>query len=275
VRTQVATDAGSPSAPSEDRAVVASNLLVIIDGATVRTDTGCVHGVPWYADHLASAIMEHCKASPTDALASAIKQTADLHRDTCDLSHPGTPSAAVGIVQIDGGNLRYLVLGDVTVVVDTADGPIVVTDDRVSKTAERERAEADALPAGSAEKEAALVRMKRAELAARNRPDGYWIAANDPTAVDHALTGAVRLGDVQRLAMMTDGATRVVDPFQLHDWRSAMDLLASGGPGALIAEVRRAEASDPDGTQWPRNKLSDDATAIYCDGLPTGVGGWT
>jgi hypothetical protein len=46
VLTQFASDAGSAKKPSEDRALVGPNLLVIVDGATVRTDTGCIHGVP-------------------------------------------------------------------------------------------------------------------------------------------------------------------------------------------------------------------------------------
>jgi hypothetical protein len=211
--------------------------------------------------------MEHCAASPLEALTSAIKQTADLHRATCDLDHPGTPSAAVGIVQIDGEAVRYLVLGDVTIVFDATGSEIVATDDRVSKTAERERAAADALPAGSPEKDAALVRMKEAELAARNKPGGYWIAASDPAAADHALTGTAQLAEVRRLATMTDGAARVVDPFRLRDWGAVLDLLATGGPKALIDDVRRAEASDPEGNRWPRNKISDDATVIYSEGI--------
>jgi len=32
----------------------------------------------------------------------------------------------------------------------------------------------------------------------------------------------------------------------------------------LIARVRDAEQSDPDGVRWPRFKPSDDATAIFC-----------
>jgi hypothetical protein len=106
-------------------------------------------GVAWYADHLASAIIEHGDVDPSEALTAAITQTADLHRDTCDLTHPGTPSAAVGLVQIMDDQLRYLVLGDVTVVIDNGDTKIVVTDDRINKTAQPERRAADALPAGS------------------------------------------------------------------------------------------------------------------------------
>jgi hypothetical protein len=47
----------------------------------------------------------------------------------------------------------------------------------VDKTARAEREEADRHPFGSAEKQAALLRMKHAELAARNQPGGYWVAA--------------------------------------------------------------------------------------------------
>jgi hypothetical protein len=268
VQTQIATDAGSPNKPSEDRVAVGPNLLVVIDGHTVRTDTGCIHGVAWYADHLASAIIEHGGAGPSGALTAAITQTADLHRDTCDLAHPGTPSAAVGLVQVIGDQLRYLVLGDVTIVIDAGNAEIVVTDDRISRTAQPERRAADALPAGSEEKAAALLRMKRAELAARNTPGGYWIAASDPSAVNHALNGAVPLTTVRRAAMLTDGAARVVDPFGLYGWPKLLDLLASHGPSALISEVRAAEASDPHGIRWPRNKLSDDATVAYWSGFP-------
>ena len=67
--------------------------------------------------------------------------------------------------------------------------------------------------------------------------------------------------------MMTDGAARVVDPFQIRDWRATLDLLESSGPKALISAVRNAEASDPDDIRWPRNKLSDDATVIYSEGF--------
>jgi hypothetical protein len=110
--------------------------------------------------------------------------------------------------------------------------------------------------------------MKHAELAARNTPGGYWIAASDPSAVDHALTGAVPVTAVRRVAMLTDGAARAVDLFGLYDWPKLLDLVASQGPSALVDQVRTAEASDPRGIRWPRNKLSDDATVAYWSGFP-------
>jgi len=58
-----------------------------------------------------------------------------------------------------------------------------------SETAPAERAEVDRHLIGTPEKAAALIPMKRAELAARNVEGGYWIAAAEPSAADHARTG--------------------------------------------------------------------------------------
>lgn len=269
MRVQVATDAGTNSAPSEDRALVGPNLVVVLDGQTVRTETGCQHGVAWFVDHLASAIVEYADHTPVESLRTAIEHTAKLHAGTCNLDHPGTPSAAVAVIQVAGDRLRYLVLGDVTVVLDTGEVQIVV-DDRVNKTAPAERAAADALPAGSPEKAEALVRMKVAEQAARNRPGGYWIAASAPEAAEHALTGAVPLVDLRRVAVLTDGAARIVETFQRLDWPAMLDVLTIHGPASLIAQVRATEAEDRVGVRWPRNKISDDATAVYCDAFRIG-----
>jgi hypothetical protein len=69
---------------------------------------------------------------------------AAAHCETCDLSHPATPSAAVAIAQAHGDSLRYLVLGDTALAIDTTDGLRIITDNRVDTTATAERAAADA-----------------------------------------------------------------------------------------------------------------------------------
>lgn len=138
MRINASSEPGSDK-PNEDYLAIGKEMVVVLDGATARTDTGCVHGVAWYAQHLADAIVDHPDLPPEDALALAIVQTANQHRE-CDLEHPGTPSAAVAIVQVRQDVLRYLVLGDVTVVADTRHGLEVITDNRVSETATAERA---------------------------------------------------------------------------------------------------------------------------------------
>jgi hypothetical protein len=268
MRASFATDPGSPGRPNEDWALVSSDLAVVLDGATARTDTGCVHGVAWYAHQLGAAIVANTAIRASNlasGVAYAIDQVARLHPQ-CDLNHPGTPSAAVGVARATGAYLEYLVLGDVTVAVETAAGMTVVTDDRVSRTAQPERAEAERLPIGSPEKAAALLAMKHGELAVRNRAGGYWVAANDPAAIEHAYTGHISLDQVQGVAVLTDGATRAIT-FRLIDWTGVLALLAESGPGELIRRIRAAEAHDPAGITWPRNKRSDDATVVYLNGI--------
>jgi hypothetical protein len=131
----------------------------------------------------------------------------------------------------------------------------------VNATAIAERAVADALPNDSPEKATALARMKHAELAARNVPGGYWVAAIDPSAVSESITGAIPLKEVHKAALLTDGASRAVMPFKLYAWPDLLSALTSVGPSELIRQIRAAEDADPFGVRQPRNKVHDDATA--------------
>lgn len=259
------TTPGGPDRPNEDWYAASPELVVVCDGATTRTATGCWHGAAWYARTLGTMLTYHVdrfvKLPLSYSLMVAIDQVAGRHESTCDLSHPGTPSAAVGVVHVTEGTLRYLVLGDVTVVLDTLDGVKVVCDQRISASAATERAEVDRYLIGSDEKTAALIPMKRAELAARNQE--YWIAAADSSAADHALTGEIPLDQVRDFAVLTDGAARYVDLFNLATWSQVIRLLRHGGPGQLIELVRGVESHDPLGERYARNKAHDDATAVF------------
>lgn len=258
-----AIERGNAEKDNEDWVHVSQGLVLVLDGATARTDTGCAHGVAWFVDQLGKAIVERTgQLSVAAAVAASISYVAGLHPE-CDLAHPGTPSAAVGALRMAGDWVEHFVLGDVSVVLDVGDQVRVITDDRVSLTASAERAEADRFPIGSSAKQDAMLRMKRQELAARNRPGGYWVAETNPAAVEHALTGQTRLDQLRRFAVLSDGAARAVATFGLYDWANALDLMQVAGATELIRQVRAAEQSDTDGTRWPRNKRSDDATAVF------------
>ena len=56
MRVSTASEAGTRSSPNEDWAMASENLIVVLDGATARTGTGCVHGIAWYAAKLGSAL---------------------------------------------------------------------------------------------------------------------------------------------------------------------------------------------------------------------------
>lgn len=266
MRISTLSEPATDDKDNEDWVSAAPGLIVVLDGATVRTETGCSHGAAWYATQLGSALSTLASnrdlALPT-ALRTAISHVANQHGGECDLTHPGTPSAAVAVLRTHNDELEYLVLGDITIVLERTDGLNVIVDDRVDATAVTERATVDRYPIGSAEKQSALVQMKHAELAARNRPGGYWVAAADPNVITHALSGAVPLHALRRTAVLTDGAARIVALFELTDWVGLLDVLDAAGPDEVVRRVRAVEAADPEGRKWPRNKRSDDATIVY------------
>ncbi len=262
------TGATNPSGQNEDWMACSSDLVVVLDGATVRTRSGCSHGPSWFARKLGAAIIGNGASrsnSLSDILSESIEDVAALHIGTCDLSDPAAPSAAAAIVRVEGETIRYLTLGDVTIVADLGGGEIVaVTDNRVSETAVAERREADGFLIGTPEKNEAMKRMKTVELAAKNREGGYWIAGSDPGAVKHAITGHWSTSSVRRLAVLTDGAARLVTMFRPNlSWGAVLDVLEHNGPDRLIEDVRLIEHNDPEGKRYPRNKKSDDATVVF------------
>jgi hypothetical protein len=95
-----------------------------------------------------------------------------------------------------------------------------------------------------------------------NVPGGFWIAAANQAAVGHSLTGQIPLRSVHRVLLLTDGATRAVKPFNLYDWAGIFSVVASEGPNGLIKRVRAAENADPVASQYPRNKIHDDASVV-------------
>jgi hypothetical protein len=117
---------------------------------------------------------------------------------------------------------------------------------------------------GSADHARRVAELVTEQRRHRNHPDGFWVASTDPAAAQHALTGTVARDGLQRAAVLSDGATRLVDRFGLVDWPSFLTILAQQGPDAIIAQVRAAEHSDPDGRRWPRGKRHDDASAALC-----------
>ena len=164
-------------------------------------------------------------------------------------------------MRIAGELIEWCALGDVLIVLETDEGLRVITDDH-DHVATSEQQEADRYPIGTAEKTEAMLRMKHVELAARNTPGGFWVASTDPEAANHAKHGKLSANRVNRVLMLTDGAARLVSDFDLAEWPGVLNLVSDKGIDELIRLVREAEDSDPVGERWPRNKKSDDATAV-------------
>ncbi|MFJ8947990.1 integrase [Streptomyces sp. NPDC102395] len=260
---------GEPGRDNEDFAAAAPGAAVLLDGAGVAgAETGCAHGVAWFSATLGGLLMSTITAHPArplaECLADAIRAVRSLHEDTCDLTFRASPTSTVIAVRLDAGALEYLVLGDSSLLLAERDGaPSVVTDRRLDDVGKRLRGPVDVLPTGSPEHSAALAEYRSALTGLRNQPGGFWIAGPQPRAAEHALTGAVPLESLTSVTLLSDGATRLVDRFQLATWQQTLDVLTSSGPRELLRRVREVEAGDPEGRRWPRGKSRDDATVLH------------
>jgi hypothetical protein len=265
------TSRRSPDATTnEDFIAATTSVVVVVDGASVPPGlaTGCVHGTAWFARQLGTQLLAllntEADHSPADSLAQAISHVAALHAQTCDLGHPGSPSATVAILREQPETVDYLVLGDTTLLLEEPAGIRVVTDDRLENVASIQHGAMHQHATGSADHYRSFAELVTEQRRHRNHPDGFWVASTDPTAAQHALTDTAPRTGLHRAAVLSDGATRLVDRFSLLDWPGFLGILAEQGPEAIIAQVRAAEGSDPDGQRWPRGKQHDDASAAFC-----------
>ncbi|KJY37584.1 protein phosphatase 2C domain-containing protein [Streptomyces sp. NRRL S-495] len=267
MRVSIATAPGGPN-PNEDWVGATSLLAIVLDGlSTVGLDTGCRHGVPWYVSqlggHLIAALADPGRPL-ADGLAQALEQVAALHPG-CDLANPGTPSATVSILRAGAEQFDYLVLADSPIVFERDGEYLVKTDLRVEAVVPELRAETERFPTGTSEHTESVRRMVAAQRLTRNVPGGYWVASSGGEAADHALTGAVPVAEVQAVAVMSDGAARLVTDYQAATWAEGFGVLRAGGADGLISAVRKVEATDPHGLRWPRFKVGDDAAVAFCE----------
>ncbi|MEO3800140.1 protein phosphatase 2C domain-containing protein [Nonomuraea sp. B1E8] len=270
MRVTFATEA-VPGRPNEDFVAATADAAVLLDGAGTPpgSESGCSHSVAWFSRSLGSTLlasMTQGTGTLAELLAQGIKTVASLHDGTCDLSHPGSPSATVTMLRHTNDMLEWLVLADSVLVLDVVDAgePMAICDDREAQVGALHRAEMDALASGTDEHVSAHRRYVETLRSYRNRDGGFWVAATDPLAADQALTGNMPADQIRAAALLSDGASRLVDRFHLHTWSHVRDVLEQSGPDELIRQVRAAEKSDPQGVRWPRGKTFDDATALYC-----------
>ena len=167
-------------------------------------------------------------------------------------------------MRVDSERAEYLVLAHSYVLLaGPGDNSVVVTDEREVAVRRSCLGLLDGLEAGTRTHNAALETATQAMRARRNQPGGYWIAKDDPRAAEEAVTGAVPVADLTRLALLSNGAARVVDPYRLATWSALLNLCQANGPAEVLRQLREHEASVGFGA-GTSNVDPDDATVAYC-----------
>jgi len=276
VRAVLVTAPVRPDVANEDFAAVTPSAAVLLDGAGIPDgmDSGCVHGVAWFARTLGTVLLAKISAAYSGSLADCLHDSLvavrSLHGGACDLVHDGSPSATVVAVRIRGDELEHLVLSDSVLVLAGSSADVtVVADGRIAEAARPHRGDLDRMPIGTPGRAAAFRAYIQAVRGMKNTPDGFWVASADPEAARYALTGSTPLASLRAVLLLSDGASRLTDLFALASWDELVSLVLESGPAEVIRRVRAAEAGDPDGTRWKRGKAVDDATVVCCDQFTT------
>ncbi|MFU8874394.1 hypothetical protein [Micromonospora sp. SL4-19] len=271
MQVSMTTSAGKAGQPNEDFAGAVPGAAVLLDGAGIPgTESICSHGVAWYTHRLGGAMLgrlsRHDGRDLAAILASTIEEIAADHRGTCDVRNPSSPQATVLMVRAHGGRLDYLLLADSFLVLDQVrGGPQVITDEREVTARRICSAPLDGVPRGTPEYDHIRDSCVEAMRARRNQPGGYWIAKDDPHAAEEAVTGSRSLHDLDSVALLSNGASRIVSPYGLTGWPGVLELLRADGPAEIIRRVRQVEARICAG---PEARVPDDATVAHCTHLP-------
>jgi hypothetical protein len=258
----MATDGGHVGRSNEDFTGAVPGAVVLLDGAGIPgTESLCSHGVAWYTHRLGGALLGRLSRDDgqdlTTILAGAIGEIAADHRDTCDITNISSPQATVAIVRVHRGRLDHLVLGDSWLVLDQVHGgPQTVTDGREVAVRRVCTAPMAGVPVGTPEYDRIRSTCVEAIRARRNQPGGYWIAKDDPHAATEAVTGSRPVSDLHGVALLSNGASRIVDAYDLTDWPGVLRLLGTHGPADIISSVRQFETGTP--------AEPDDVTVVHC-----------
>ncbi|MEK8105610.1 hypothetical protein NKG94_11535 [Micromonospora sp. M12] len=266
MQVSLATNAGRADRPNEDFVGAVPRAAVLLDGAGIPgAESLCSHGVAWYTHRLGGTLLGHLSRNDgrnlRQILATAIGEIAAERGDTCDIADVSSPQATVAMVRARRGRLDWLLLADSFLVLDQAH-----TGPRWSPTS------ASGSPGATARHPWTASRGERRSTTAyappaspRSVPAGTSPAATGspgrPRAAQEAVTGGRPLTELNGVVLLSNGASRIVDPYGLTDWPGVLDLLRVSGPAGVIARVRQAEAQtggSPDG------QLPDDATVAYC-----------
>jgi hypothetical protein len=247
VRVSWATDQGSPERLNEDFVAAAPGAVVVLDGCglPLGTDLGCVHGTAWYSRSLGTRLLARILDGLGPQAGQPVAPPEGAHR----------PARRPLVARLAGA------IADVAAAHRATCDLTVPTTPAATVLALRVRGDVvDYLVLADS-----TILLERAGGTVEEITGGPYYAASDPNVADAAITGTVPMGELRRVLMLTDGATRLADTFAATGWDGLARLAAEHGPAAVIARTRDAERTDPQGRRWPRHKIHDDATLAVCD----------
>lgn len=268
-------------AVNEDAFGHSAGAAVVIDGSTNLGEALMPGGndAAWLARFGARRLIAHAgedkgpRKALRDALGDAEKSFTALRRAPPEAMWQ-LPSASMMLAMEAGSSgagrneaaLEFLWFGDCAALLQRpGEMPIVIGDSLESRAAEAGRAallarEKGLDPAAGINRPEFLAPLRAARSRINN--GGNWRFSPDAGAASHAARRTLDAPPGSLLLLASDGFLALVSDYGAYDMEGLMDAARFTGLQPLGDELRAIEHNDPRGTQFPRFKKSDDATAL-------------
>jgi hypothetical protein len=177
------------------------------------------------------------------------------------------PAAAGAIIRREGDSVKYLILGDCTIIIEKAHTIATITDKR-SAPIEQELIEGmqSAFETGISDPWDARSQNRELFLTSKaqvNTADGYWIFSLESNAIEKSLTGSFSIDRETTIHLLTDGFSCIQDTYRMYrDWSAVFNKIRDTGVELVVRQMRQLEGTDSDLKAFPRTKPSDDATVL-------------
>lgn len=265
---------------NEDTYGYAEDCIWVLDGSTGLNGKRLVAGengsdAQWYSHTFSKFLEENLPGStePLPELFSRGVKTVWAEFEKLaggSVKREDVPCTVGCAARIRDGYLEYITVGDCCLLIRYKDGRVVELLDRTLCGFDQntlrlgmEIAKKEQIPLLSCRPKM-LPELRRVRMT-MNTPEGYISLADDHISVLSAKTGKVTLDEIRDICMVSDGFSEFYGMFSLAENLNVfMDMAKNRDPEALFEELLKAQKSDPEGMRYPRMKLSDDATILYC-----------
>ncbi|MBR2832944.1 MAG: protein phosphatase 2C family protein [Bacilli bacterium] len=262
---------------NEDFIVCDSDYAFVLDGATglQKNIISEASDAYWYVNTFAS-YLKKCinKSDVKQAIAIALKDIAkdiDKYANSIN-SNLDIPSACIALVKENKDNFEFFVLGDCSIIYGNKHKQTLLTNEDIRKM-DNEKIQKMKLIAKDkginiSDAYGLVMPDLKQQRLLKNRFGGYYVLDIDEEVIIHANYKVVPKKDIEMIILLSDGFSTYYECLELEkNYKTFFLKNYNTSAKKLYNQLREREQKDPFLNNYPRFKISDDASIIKlkCD----------
>ena len=259
---------------NEDAIYACDRFGFVIDGATGLLKEN-VSNMPsdaaWFSQTLKSYLIENLNnysLTIQDIMKNAIieiDRRYNLFKGAENVR--SKPSAGIALFRINNGILEYFILGDCSLIVK--DNQNKINHLKLDDLTRLDNINIDKMKTIAKQKNINVIEARpfinddlvKTRLS-QNTSEGYWIVADNPDAVNHALCGTIPVESVKQLVGLSDGFSQIYDTFEYYTKEQLLKNLCKTSIEDIYKILWNLQEQDKHCNNHPRFKTRDDASTF-------------